>query len=137
MAYTSLTLVEAKIPASVLTDALDDNGDGKQDAGLFDDIVAAASQEINGYLSGLYPVPFPDPAPQKVQSAAFVFVCEAIFQRRNVPDEKNPYAAQAKWWRDHLQAVGNRDLPLDAATDKAFEPGAAHVTPISLNSQTT
>jgi len=137
MAYTTRVLIAAKIPSTVLTDALDDDGDGVEDAGAFDNVVAAASQEINGYLAGLFATPFEDPAPAKVAAAAFAFVCEAIYQRRSVTDDKNPYAKSAAWWREHLQAVGNRLQPFDAAVDKAFAPGAAITECLSLNTQST
>ena len=137
MAYTTRILIASKIPSTVLADALDDDGDGLEDAGAFDNVVAAASQEIDGYLAGLFTTPFADPAPVKAQSAAFALVCEAIYQRRNVADDKNPYAKSAAWWREHLQKVGNRELPFDAAATKVFQPGAAITGSLSLNAQST
>jgi hypothetical protein len=72
-----------------------------------------------------------------VRHAALVFVLELIYSRRSVDERSNPYAAQGKFWREHLQKVGNRDLPMDAAVDKAFVPGAAIVEDVSINTQMT
>jgi phage gp36-like protein len=137
MPYVSLIQIQTKIPAAILNDALDDDGDGKADAGQFDAIVATASAEIDGYLSGLFAVPFADPAPAKVVSAAMAFVCEMIYQRRGVQEERNPFDSVAKFWRKHLQQVGNREIPFDASAVQAFVPGAAITDPVSLNAQST
>ena len=140
MAYITRTQVEDKILPPILLDALDDNGDGQEDAGRFDSLVATASQEVDGYLAGLFTVPFPDPAPPKVCQAALCFMLEAIFARRSVASNAslaNPYTAQATFWRGHLQKVGNRELPFDAGQEKAFSPGAAIVEDISVNAQST
>lgn len=122
MAYVTRAQVNGKIPAAVLNDALDDDGDGTEDAGAFDGIVATASLEVDGYLSGLFSVPFSNPPP-KVQTAALIFVLEILYQRRQIETEKNPFTKPALWWREHLQKVGNRELPFDAATPKSFAPG--------------
>jgi phage gp36-like protein len=137
MAYVTRSQVEDKVPPPVLLDALDDDGDGVEDDGRFDSVVSTASQEVDGYLAGLFTVPFDDPAPPKVRHASLVFVLELIYSRRSVDERSNPYAAQGKFWREHLQKVGNRDLPMDAAVDKAFVPGAAIVEDTSINTQMT
>ncbi len=136
MAYVTRDQVEDKIAPPVLLDALDDDGDGQEDSGRFDSIVGAASQEVDGYLAGLYAVPFADPAPAKVRAAAFVFTCELIYNRRasKVPDW---LAAQVKFWRAHLEKVADRQVPFDASVDKAFQPGASVTECVSTNAQTT
>lgn len=133
MAYVTQSEIEAKIPATVLNDALDDDGDGAADAGVLDSVIALAAQEVDGFLAGVFDVPFADPAPAKVRTAAFAITCEMIYQRRNVPEDKNPYAKVAAWWREHLQRVGNRELTLDAATDPANTPGAVITEDVSVD----
>jgi phage gp36-like protein len=136
MPYVTRQQVEDKIPPPVLLDALDDDGDGQEDSGRFDSIVATASQEVEGYLAGLYTVPFSDPAPAKARAAAFAFTCELIYNRREsrIPDW---LAEQLKFWRSHLEKVANREVPFDAAVDKAFVPGAAITEHNSVNAQAT
>jgi phage gp36-like protein len=124
MAYTTEEKIQTLISPSDLTDALDDDRDGSADDGLLDAIIAMASNAVDAFLSGLYTVPFPDPAPTVVQEAALVFSCEAVWARRLNADQKNPFLARANYWRDRLQKIGNDELPLDAATDKPNTPGA-------------
>lgn len=135
MPYVTRDQVAARIPPPVLNDALDDDGDGTEDAGLFDNIVAAASLEVDGFLAGLYNVPFTVP-PAKVGAAAFAFTCEAIYQRRNVPFPKW-LQDQVEFWRGHLAKVANREVPFDANVAKAFVPGAADTDCNSVNAQST
>ena len=140
MPYITRTQVEDKILPPILRDALDDDGDGLEDSGRFDSLVATASQEVDGYLAGLFTVPFADPAPPKVCQAALCFMLEAIYARRSVgvnTSGGNPYATQANFWRAHLQKVGNRELPFDAGQAKAFSPGAALVETLKVNAQGT
>lgn len=137
MAYVERSQVEDRVPPPVLNDALDDDGDGVEDEGRFDSLVASASAEVDGYLGGLFTVPFSEPVPAKVKAAALVFVLEMVYQRRAAEEGKNPFSGQAKWWREHLQRVGNRELPFDAATTKAFSPGAAVTEDVSANGQST
>ena len=136
MPYTTRAIIETRIPAALLLEALDDNADGLEDEGAFDALVASASAEVDGYLSGLFTVPFAEPIPSKVAVATAAFVCELVYQRRNVPADKNPFATMANWWREHLQKVGNRELPFDAAKDKAFTPGASIVQNVSVDGST-
>ena len=123
MAYTNQSKIETLIPPQHLNDALDDDRDGTADAGLLDTLIATAANAVDAYLAGLFTVPFSTP-PAVVQEAALIFTCEAIYARRLAPDEKNPFTPRANVWRERLQQIGNGKLPLDAATEKAFTPGA-------------
>jgi len=140
MAYVTRDQVNAKLPAPLLLDALDDDGDGQEDDGVFNAIVATASQEVDGYLAGLFTVPFPDPAPAQVSAAALMFTLDAIYGRRAQGGEDhsaNPYRSQVKFWRERLQKIGNRELPLDVSQVKAFTPGAAITENAAVNAQST
>jgi len=137
MAYITQPAIEAKVPAPVLIDALDDDGDGQADDGLLDQIIQNASDAVDGYLAGLYTVPFSDPIPAAVTTATLIFTLEDIYSRRNIPDAQNPFSKQANDWRARLTKIGNRELPLDAATEKTFTPGAVIVENVSINAQST
>lgn len=119
MAYVTRAQVEAKIPAQLLLEALEDDGDGLEDAGLFDELVDLASQEADGLVSTIYPVPFADPAPAAIRTAAFVFTCEAVYQRRGIDADSNPWTKQANWWRNRLGKVGEGEMPIDAAEEQS------------------
>lgn len=122
MQYVTRQQVTALVPPMILNDALDDDGDGVEDPGLFDSIVCTQSLIVDGFLSGLFPTPFANP-PAKAQAAALSFVLENLYSRRAVAGAQNPFAKEANWWREHLQKVGNRELPFDAQMPKAYPPG--------------
>ena len=135
--YITRTQVEDKLPPPILLDALDDDGDGVEDPGRFDSLVGTASQEVDGYLAGLFTVPFLDPAPPKVCQAALCLMLYGIYRRRGVADKDNSYYHDVVFWREHLQKVANRELPFDASMVKAFTPGAAITEDVSVNAQST
>lgn len=133
MPYTTQAEIEAKIPAAVLNDALDDDADGAADDGVLAQVIANADGEVDGFLAGLFTVPFSGTIPPKVKAASFAFTCEAIYQRRNIPDDKNPFSKIAAWWRAHLQKVGNGELPFDAAVETTNTPGASVLEDVDLD----
>lgn len=133
MSYTTQEKVETLIPPQYLVDALDDDRDGAADEGLLDTIIEAASNEVDGFLAGRFTIPFEDPAPAAVAEAALVFVCERLYARRLVPDEKNPFTARANAWRERLQKMGDGTLPLDASLTRPNTPGASIVEDVTLD----
>lgn len=135
MSYVTQTQIETEIPPLHLNDALDDDGDGSADTDLLTNIIAKASQAVDAFLAGIFTVPFSDPAPAAVREPAFVFACEAIYNRRQIL-EKNPYKERGDYWRTRLEKIGNGELPLDAATDKNFTPGAAIIEDAAIDGST-
>lgn len=132
MAYLTATELAAAIPAACLNDACDDDRDGTADSGLLDQIITRAGAAVDAYLASLYPTPFVT-APPVVKEAALVFACELVYARRLAPDEKNPYAERAKTWRARLEQIGADKLPLDAAFNRSFEPGAVITEALAVN----
>ncbi len=124
MAYVTQSEIEAEIPAPHLVDALDDDKDGAADTGLLAQVITLASQEVDALLSPRYTVPFTDPAPAAVKTAALVFTCEMIYRRRETPDNLNPFTARAKSWRDQLMKIADGDGTIDATIDDGVTPGA-------------
>jgi phage gp36-like protein len=118
MPYVTQSEVETRIPPVLLVDALDDDKDGEADEGKLDQIIAAAAQEVDGYLASRYVVPFPDPAPAQVRAAALVFVFEALYDRRPVGD-KNPWKKKADDWRVQLKAIGDGKGAIDTTSTQA------------------
>jgi phage gp36-like protein len=136
MSYISRDQIIGRIPPSTLSDALDDNRDGVEDDGLLDAIIANASSAVDGYLAGIYPTPFSDPAPAVVRAATLAFVIEELYIRRQV-EKPAAVEEQSKFFRTRLEKIGNRELPLDASQVKAFTPGAAITSAIKVNAQST
>ena len=132
MAYLTATDLAVAIPAPFLNDACDDDRDGLADPGLLDQILEQASLAVDAYLGSLYAVPI-TPAPPSVKEAALVFACELVYARRLAPDDKSPWTERAKTWRQRLEKIGNKELPLDAATLRAFTPGAIIGEPLVVD----
>lgn len=105
--YSTRADLHAIIPPQFITQALDDNGDGVEDEGLYDEVATAADVAIDGYLSGRYTPPYADPVPALVRESAKVFVAESLYQRRGYAADANPYTARAGHLRKQLEAIGN------------------------------
>lgn len=133
MNYTTVNELERFIAASVLTEMLDDDGDGQRDEGLLDGIIESSSQAVDAYLCSLFDVPFTNPVPALVSQAGLIFTCYALFARRLTPEEKNPWTSQVNMIRDRLQKVGEGKLPLDAQQTKSHSPGVVITTPVDVD----
>lgn len=136
MAYVTRSRLETAIPPAHLRDALDDDRDGAEDPQLLDEVIASASNAVDAFLAGLFPVPFVDPAPAAVAEAAFVLACERIYDRRGAGGE-NPWRKRADDWRGRLAEIGQGKRPLDAGRERSFTPGAMVVSRMSVDGTMT
>jgi phage gp36-like protein len=114
VAYTTQERIQARIPAAILNDALDDDKDGAIDEDVLAEILQAASDAVDAMIGMTVTVPMTDP-PAAVTESAFCFACEMIYDRRQVT-EKNPYRPQADAWRKTLGLVAEGKLSLSATT---------------------
>lgn len=135
-AYVTREQLETEIPPQHLADAVDDDAEGGADTDRFDTIAQQASDDVDGFLSSIYPTPFSEPVPAAVKAAAFVFCGERLYARRGVSADDNPFTKRANDWRDKLTKIGAGELPLDANIVKAFTPGAAITEAVSVNATT-
>lgn len=118
MAYVTRNDLLTYFSDQAITKFLDDNGDGSEDTGLLTQIVADSSLQVDSRLSQTYTVPFADPAPAKVRAAALDFTCEAFYNRRQVPPERNPFTQRCMYWRQVLDEIGRDGHGLDANTSR-------------------
>lgn len=135
-AYVTREQLETEIPPKHLADAVDDDAEGGADTDRFEAIAQQASDDVDGYLSSIYPTPFSEPIPAAVKAAAFVFTGERLYARRGVSADDNPFTKRANDWREKLTKTGAGELPLDANIVKAFTPGAAITEPSAIDSTT-
>ena len=111
--YVTLSNMNARLPASFLVQALDDNNDGAADAGVWDDVASAVATEIDGILGVRFETPFSNPIPAPVTAAAQILAAEALYNRRGFSgEEKNPYAKLAAEQRKKLGQIAAGELPL-------------------------
>lgn len=83
--------VEAEFDAEHLREALDDNGDGVEDEGLFAKLAAQAAAEVEA-RAALVALAHPAPPQAFLERAAVACLCAMLFRRRGVADEQNPFA---------------------------------------------
>lgn len=62
--------------------------------------------------------------PAKIRNIMSDLVCHSLYKRRLAPDEKNPFSAQAKDWRDLLKEIGEGNAQLDGTYKRFFSIGA-------------
>lgn len=119
MPYAVHDQIAAAIPPAFFTDALDDNADGTEDAGLWANVSSTVDLEINGALGQRYAVPFTQvPTPPVVAAAAFVIACYLVYHRR-VADEQNPFTDRYKSTLAKLSRIGRGEEPLDPSIQRA------------------
>ena len=115
------------IPPDFLLQALDDNGDGIEDTGLFNKIEQLAEDAIDSYIGLRYSLPLMPPYPDVVVNAARVFTAELLYKRRGVTDDKNPWSAQAGQTRTLLKAISLGQSPLSPELNRE-DPSASIIT---------
>ncbi len=121
MPYVLRADIEAKIPPTSMIEALDDDADGEEDAGLYDKISAGIDSEIDGYLSQRYPLPLAS-EPAFLRAGACSLMCETLFQRRGTAPDANPFTAAAAKFRTMLAAIAAGKQPLEVGIAPAKPP---------------
>ena len=99
-------------PDTQLVSMLTDNGQIGETGGLFDQIVAMAASDVEGFLCARYAVPFTAPYPPAVIAASRAFTLWYLANRR-VEDDKNPYRGNRTMWRERLADIGDGKIALD------------------------
>lgn len=129
MSYILQTALKGKVPDDLLLQALDDNADGMADDGIWDTIAADVDRAIDGRLEGRYAVPLAAPLPAVVIEAATVFAAEAVYMRRGLAGDQNPWIKQADAFRKRLEAIGAGEQPLKNNVTPAKSGGSVITEP--------
>lgn len=93
--YFSRDDIEGMVPAAFILQALDDDGDGVEDAGMWDTVSKNACDEADAACSSMFTVPFAEPVPVLVAQTAQSIMAASLYRRRAIEDAKNPYAKEA------------------------------------------
>lgn len=117
MAYVTQDDLAGYLPPDFLLEALDDDADGVEDAGLWALLVAAVEDEIDSILGQRYTVPFSSP-PAVVTHSARLLALEALYQRRGVHGDANPWASRAQAQREKLDRIATGEEPLTPDTGR-------------------
>lgn len=135
MAYTTQAKIEANLPPAFLVDALDDDRDGDADTGLLDAVIASADTRIDGILGQKYETPF-SPVPAVVAEASLIFTLCALYRRRGIADDANPWAKRETQVEAKLNRIGSGAEMLTYETPKAKPSGKVIGTDALLHSDT-
>lgn len=130
--YCSVDDVTSEINSVDLIPFLDDENQGTLNVARLNSIISRESTKIDGRLSNIYTVPF-NPVPPAVRDACTVFVCEALYKRRLVPDERNPFHIEAEALRERFKLIGNGKLELDLNFPRNYYQGVVVQCPIAMN----
>jgi len=133
MSYILITDLDGKIPAQLLLQALDDNGDGVADDGVWDKLVVDVESAINSRLEGNYAIPLAAPIPAIISEAAKILAAEAVYLRRGLAGDQNPWLKQADAMRKRLEDIGSGKLPLTSATNPQGPAGTVITETSRLN----
>lgn len=125
MSYVTQTDLKSRMKAVVIVEALDDDGDGSADPGVWDKIAEDVDKAVNGRLEGRFRVPLADPLPYVVRDGAVILAAEALYLRRGRSGEANPWSKQADAFRARLERIGRGEEPLLYNESPAASGGAA------------
>jgi phage gp36-like protein len=118
-AYVSKADLDGLIPPQFLAEALDDDGDGSEDADLWDKIAAQASDAVDALLGQRFEVPFSAPLPPLVSQAARVFAAAALYRRRGHTADRNPFSKEEDRLAAKLSRIGEGKEPLTPDVDRS------------------
>jgi phage gp36-like protein len=122
MAYIEQTDLAGKIPPSILLKAVDDNGDGVEDAGIWTAIATSVDETIDGYLEMRFFLPLPA-VPKFIKDTARILACEACYDRVGFSGEKNPWSERAKAALAVLERIAKGELNLGSELEETSSEG--------------
>ncbi len=121
MSYVVRSDLTARIPPATLTEALDDEASGSESPGLWDSIAATIDTEIDGFLARRYTLPLASPA-ASLRPGAASLMGEALYQRRGIPSDANPFSTGAADFRKYLADLASGKASLHVAAAPASLP---------------
>lgn len=113
MAFFTLDQLTALIPASYLTEGLDDDANGVEDA--FTKVRDAAENRINGMLSARYEIPLPIAnagVAAFLADAGCLIAASLVYSRRGVPADQWPFKGEHSAVMARLRAIAKGEEPL-------------------------
>ncbi len=119
-----------EMPLDLITQALDDNGDGEADEGTWGKVQAAAEERLRSAFGGDVPARHALAAAH----ARKLFILVALYNRRGFTGEANPYTAEANRAEKRAQDLAAGDVSTDGgAAEPAFVGTPAKVAGLRGN----
>lgn len=139
--------MRAGLPPEITDRLTDDLGSGFGDTAVWNEVLAAVTQEIDAAVGQRYTLPISDAAALKLLgNYAFVLAAEALYQRKGFFDAANPWLARAQSVRGTLGQPGGQagaldriasgEVPLVPNAPRRSAPAAALTEPAKLHSTT-
>lgn len=116
MSYATQSEIEALLPPKFLTEGLDDDNNGTSDTGLLTALLGVVDLEIDGLITPAVTLPLSAPYPSRIRSSAIVLALDAVYRRRGMPDEANPWSDRASKAREELAKVGSGELGISSGS---------------------
>lgn len=113
-AYITFDQIISGLPDEITDQLLDDSESGEPDMDIWQQIIAAVGQEIDGKIGQRYALPLSDPLPQVLLNAGFVLAAELLYQRRGFFGDANPWTRRAESIRGTAGRQGGQPGLLDA-----------------------
>jgi phage gp36-like protein len=110
MAYVVRADIEAEFDDSHLLSALDDDGDGTEDSGLFDALAASVDALVASHADLASQLGLPSLPATFLRYCARIFMCALLLRRRGVVDEMNPFATPEKEIRARLERIESGEI---------------------------
>lgn len=103
--YITSKQLEAYIQDKLLTQGLDDSGENILSEDTFALVESAVEIEVHSFLETRYEVPFKSNIPNTVTHSCLVLTAEAIWKRRGISGDSNPFNTDAKDVRSRLNDI--------------------------------
>lgn len=110
MAYVVRADVEADFDDQHLLRALDDDGDGTEDAGLFAALAASVDAMVSGHADMISQLGLPTLPATFLRYCARVFMDALLIRRRGAADEMNPFSSPEKDIRSRLERIESGEI---------------------------
>lgn len=114
--------IEAEFDAQHLLEALDDDGDGLEDSGLFSSLAAQAAAEVDA-RAALVALAHPAPPAAFLERAGVACLCAMLFRRRGVADDQNPFAEREKKALETLDKLADGSIAARTAAPAILVAG--------------
>lgn len=110
MGYVVRADIEAEFDDLHLLQALDDDGDGTEDAGLFNSLSASVDALVSSHADMVSQLGLPTLPATFLRYCARIFMCALLIRRRGAVDEMNPFATPEKEIRSRLERIESGEI---------------------------
>lgn len=110
MGYVVRADIEAEFDDLHMLQALDDDGDRKEDTGLFSALAASVDALVSSHADMISQLGLPTLPTTFLRYCARVFMCALLIRRHGAVDEMNPFATPEKEIRARLERIESGEI---------------------------